>query len=168
MDGKRAQSGNLWWIVICLPSWLFNNANKRQQSLLPLLHCGKCACASKFDSYMQLPPKLLSLWSLKGTYHISLIIASGDYFYFHTKRGRLFEGGDYFIIIISHRRSCPKFFVLLYKHECFTGNYIITKSMHALWLVNQLWFIVQVNPRKNRASVYIKAIDHKFLWFIGW
>ena len=30
--------------------------------------------------------------------------------------------------------------------------YIITKSMHALWSVNQLWFIVPVNPRKNRAS----------------
>ena len=24
------------------------------------------------------------------------IIAGGDYFFFHTKRGRLFEGGDYF------------------------------------------------------------------------
>ena len=30
--------------------------------------------------------------------------------------------------------------------------YIITKSMRALWLVNQLWVIVPVNPRKNRAS----------------
>ena len=30
--------------------------------------------------------------------------------------------------------------------------YTITKSMRALWLVNQLWFIVPVNPRKNRAS----------------
>ena len=29
--------------------------------------------------------------------------------------------------------------------------YIITKSMRALWLVNQLWVIVPVNPRKNRA-----------------
>ena len=28
----------------------------------------------------------------------------------------------------------------------------ITKSMHAFWLVNQLWFIVPVNPWKNRAS----------------
>ena len=27
-----------------------------------------------------------------------------------------------------------------------------TKSMRALWLVNQLWVIVPVNPRKNRAS----------------
>ena len=36
--------------------------------------------------------------------------------------------------------------------------------MHALWLVNQLRFIVPVNPRKNRASseYYIKAINHKF------
>ena len=31
-------------------------------------------------------------------------------------------------------------------------NYTITKSMRALWLVNQLWFIVPVNPWKNRAS----------------
>ena len=31
-------------------------------------------------------------------------------------------------------------------------NYIITKSMRALWLVNQPWVIVPVNPRKNRAS----------------
>ena len=30
--------------------------------------------------------------------------------------------------------------------------YTITKSMRALWLVNQLWFIAPVNPRKNRAS----------------
>ena len=29
---------------------------------------------------------------------------------------------------------------------------IITKSMRALWLVNQLWVIVPVNPRKNRVS----------------
>ena len=27
-----------------------------------------------------------------------------------------------------------------------------TKSMCTLWLVNQLWFIVLVNPSKNRAS----------------
>ena len=30
--------------------------------------------------------------------------------------------------------------------------YIITKSMHTLWLANQLWVIVSINPRKNRAS----------------
>ena len=30
--------------------------------------------------------------------------------------------------------------------------YIITKSMCAFWLVNQLWFIVPVNPRKTLAS----------------
>ena len=30
--------------------------------------------------------------------------------------------------------------------------YITTKSMRALWLINQLWVIVPVNPRKNRAS----------------
>ena len=30
--------------------------------------------------------------------------------------------------------------------------YIITKSMRALWLVNQLWFIVPVNSWKNLAS----------------
>ena len=30
--------------------------------------------------------------------------------------------------------------------------YIITKSMHAHWLVNQLWVIVPVNPWKNCAS----------------
>ena len=34
----------------------------------------------------------------------------------------------------------------------FMTCYIITKSMRALWLVNQLWVIVPVNPRKNRAS----------------
>ena len=32
-------------------------------------------------------------------------IAAGDYFFFRTKRGRLFEGGDYF-------KYCPKYFVL--------------------------------------------------------
>ena len=30
--------------------------------------------------------------------------------------------------------------------------YIITKSMHMPWLVNQLWVIVLVNPRKIRVS----------------
>ena len=30
--------------------------------------------------------------------------------------------------------------------------YVISKSMHALWLVNQLWFIVLANPWKNRSS----------------
>ena len=30
--------------------------------------------------------------------------------------------------------------------------YMITKSMRALCLVNQLWVIVPVNSRKNRAS----------------
>ena len=30
--------------------------------------------------------------------------------------------------------------------------YIITKSMRALWLIDQLWVLVPVNPRKNRAS----------------
>ena len=29
---------------------------------------------------------------------------------------------------------------------------VITKSMRALWLVNQLWFIVPVNSWKNRVS----------------
>ena len=37
----------------------------------------------------------------------------------------------------------PAWFIILY---------IITKSMRALWLVYQLWVIVPVNPRKNRAS----------------
>ena len=34
----------------------------------------------------------------------------------------------------------------------FITFYTITKSMHAFWLVNRLWFIVPVNPWKNRAS----------------
>ena len=38
------------------------------------------------------------------------------------------------------------------KFTPFIHVYIITKSMHALWLVSQLWVIVPVNPRKNRAS----------------
>ena len=37
-------------------------------------------------------------------------------------------------------RMCARFF------------YIITKSMRALWLVNQLWVIVPVNQGKNRVS----------------
>ena len=39
----------------------------------------------------------------------------------------------------------------LVKNPCFIRVYTITKSMHALWLVNQLWFIVPVNPWKNHA-----------------
>ena len=33
--------------------------------------------------------------------------------------------------------------------------------MRVLWLVNQLWVIVPVNPRKNRASS--ELFDYKFL-----
>ena len=40
------------------------------------------------------------------------IIAGGNYFFFRTKRGRLFEGGNYFKQC-SLERSCPKYFVLL-------------------------------------------------------
>ena len=37
-------------------------------------------------------------------------------------------------------------------NACYIMFYIITKSIRALWLVNQLWVIVPVNPRQNRAS----------------
>ena len=40
----------------------------------------------------------------------------------------------------------------LVKNPCFIRVYIITKSTRALWLVDQLRFIVPVNPWKNRAS----------------
>ena len=60
--------------------------------------------------------------------------------------------------------------VIIIKSYC--TIYIITncKSMRAFWLATQLWVIVPVNPRKNRASseFLYKAIDHKFLWVIGW
>ena len=60
------------------------------------------------------------------------------------------------------QKSPTDFFNLWWLPPCpIIISYIITKSMRALWLVNQLWFIVPVNPRKNRAS-YIKAINHKF------
>ena len=55
--------------------------------------------------------------------------------------------------------------------------YIITKSMRALWLVNQLWFIVTINPRENgassellyksnrqQASMVYKLINHLGCW----
>ena len=35
---------------------------------------------------------------------------------------------------------------------CVNINYLITKLTRSLWLVNQLWVIVLVNPRKNRTS----------------
>ena len=41
--------------------------------------------------------------------------------------------------------------------------YIIAKSMHALWLVNQLWVIVSVNPRKNHAYNYHNC----WAWYNG-
>ena len=42
--------------------------------------------------------------------------------------------------------------------------------MRVLWLANQLWVIVIINPGKNRTSseLLLEAIDHKFLWVIGW
>ena len=42
--------------------------------------------------------------------------------------------------------------------------------MRAVWLVDQLWFIVPVASWKNRASSkvsYKKEVDYKFLWFIS-
>ena len=41
--------------------------------------------------------------------------------------------------------------------------------MRALWLVNRLWFIEPVNSWKivRLLNYYIKAKDHKFLWFRG-
>ena len=44
------------------------------------------------------------------------------------------------------KSSLPKFKL------CHISFYIITISMRALWLVNQLWVVVPVNPRKNSAS----------------
>ena len=49
--------------------------------------------------------------------------------------------------------------------------FIKRSSLMSSWyLYNQLWFVVPVNPWKNCASMYyyIKEIDHKFVWFIGW
>ena len=48
----------------------------------------------------------------------------------------------------NQRAGKVLFTCLVYTKDC----YIITKSMHVLWLVNQLWVIVPVNPRKIRAS----------------
>ena len=45
--------------------------------------------------------------------------------------------------------------------------YTITKSMRALWLVNQLWFIVPVNPRKNRTSSELLYKSNKPQVFYG-
>ena len=48
--------------------------------------------------------------------------------------------------------------------------------MRALWLVNQLWVIVPVNPRKNRASsellyksnrpLLLRLVIYEFFWFL--
>ena len=51
---------------------------------------------------------------------------------------------------------------LIRMHEvCIIVFYIITNSMHTLWLVNQLWVIVPVNPRKNRASFNLLYISNR-------
>ena len=45
------------------------------------------------------------------------------------------------------------YFVSIYTNDSWhIPYYLITKSMRALWLVNQIWFIVPVNSRKNHAS----------------
>ena len=41
--------------------------------------------------------------------------------------------------------------IVQHQPELYIVCYTITKSMHTFWLVNQLWFIVPVNPWKNRA-----------------
>ena len=43
--------------------------------------------------------------------------------------------------------------------------YIITKSMHALWLVNQLWVLVTINPQKNRASSELLYKSNQVIWW---
>ena len=48
--------------------------------------------------------------------------------------------------------QCHKLATVLLQYLLAIDLYIITRSMRTLWLVNQLWFIVPVNPRKNRAS----------------
>ena len=53
---------------------------------------------------------------------------------------------------ISPLQSPEINYTLFFIRICFITIFIITKSKHALWLVNQLWVIVPVNPRKNRAS----------------
>ena len=59
---------------------------------------------------------------------------------------------DYIRVIIIHQifslaRDWSKT-----RHVGDSNWHIITISVHALWLVNQLWFIVPVTPRKNGAS----------------
>ena len=39
--------------------------------------------------------------------------------------------------------------------------YIASKSMRAIWMVNQLWFIAPVNPWKNRASSELLYISNR-------
>ena len=76
---------------------------------------------------------------------------------------------------MTFTRTWPTSFFFTFRlghlYTSFVANIcIITKSMHALWLVSQLWVIVPVNPAKiSRVFwIIIKAIDHKFLWVIGW
>ena len=46
------------------------------------------------------------------------IIAGGDYFFFRTKRGRLFKGSDNsreaIISNIAHWKSCLKYYIILF------------------------------------------------------
>ena len=95
-------------------------------------------------------------------YRISSNNSRGDYFYFRTKKGRLlkgrqfFEGGDYFKY--SLRRSCPKYFVLLYqaikvkakytnitiektvKNRCFCNHSVVNKLNESLLVTQDVNF----------------------------
>ena len=61
----------------------------------------------------------------------------------------------YFIHPLRSFVKCFYHLKIEYIFSCYhviSSIYTITKSMRAPWLVNQLWFIVPVNPWKNRAS----------------
>ena len=53
------------------------------------------------------------------------------------------------LTILSYRSLRYPFYLCL---AFITDVYTITRSMRAFWLVNQLWFIVPVNPWKNPAT----------------
>ena len=72
---------------------------------------------------------------------------------------------EYFIL------QCPFIKTLSCFHLLFINFYIITKPICLLWLVNQLWFIVPVNPWKNGAFselLYKRQLTTGFYGLEAW
>ena len=84
------------------------------------------------------------------------IIARGDYFFFRFKRGRLFEGGDYFKLLTGSRALNILFYYL-----------IKSKSYHTIWTehrflkCSKFGSLINFQSLTHYWSVLLDQIEHQ-------